>query len=46
MYDREIKVEFFKYLFGARKFDTMDELGKMIRDAAASAEEYLAEINI
>ena len=46
LYDREIKVEFFKYLFGARKFDTMDELGKMIRDAAASAEEYLAEINI
>lgn len=43
LYDREVKVEFYSYLFPVRKFDSLEELGKMIRDAREASERYLEE---
>lgn len=42
LYGKNIKVEFFKYLFPPRKFKNVGELKNMILSAADMANEYLA----
>jgi hypothetical protein len=42
----EVKVEFYSYLFPVRKFNSLDELGKMIREAREASGEYLRERGI
>lgn len=41
LYDQNIKVEFYSYLYATRKFDSLSRLGKMIADSAEKSKEYL-----
>ena len=41
LYGRKIKVEFFKYLFGSVKFDSLKELSRMITDSANKSRIFL-----
>lgn len=46
LYYQDIQVDFYSYLFATRKFDSLRQLGEMIRDSAHKAEKYLKERNI
>ncbi len=43
LYGKVVKVEFHKFLFESRKFNSLDELKNMILDAAQQAEDFLAD---
>lgn len=46
LYDRQVSVEFYDWLFPVRKFDSLEELGAMIRGAAQSSKEILIKDGI
>ena len=46
LYHRNVQVDFHKFLFEARKFDSLQQLGDMIYSSAVKAKEYLEETGI
>lgn len=46
LYNQNVQVEFHSFLFEARKFDSLQQLGDMIYSSAVKAKEYLEEKGI
>ena len=46
LYHQNIQVEFYSFLFEARKFDSLQQLGDMIYSSAVEAKKYLEKIGI
>lgn len=46
LYGKIVQVDFYSYLFPSKKFDTLDELGKMIYESAVKAKKYLEDKEI
>ena len=46
LYHQNIQVEFYSFLFEARKFDSLQQLGDMIYSSAVEAKKYLENIGI
>ena len=46
LYNQNIQVDFHSFLFEARKFDSLQQLGDMIYSSAVSAKEYLEKTGI
>ena len=46
LYNKNIKVEFYKYLYKPQKFDTLQQLSDMILSSAAASKEYFKENGI
>ncbi len=46
LYNQNVQVDFHSFLFEARKFDSLQQLGDMIYSSAVKAREYLVERNI
>ncbi len=46
LYYKEIEVEFYSYLYGPKKFDSLKQLGEMIYSSAEKSSEYLAKIGV
>ena len=46
LYHQNVQVEFYSFLFEARKFDSLQQLGDMIYSSAEKAKEYLENMGI
>ena len=46
LYNQNIQVDFYSFLFEARKFDNLQQLGDMIYSSAVKAKEYLEKTGI
>ncbi len=46
LYYQNIQVDFYSYLFETRKFDSLEQLGAMIRDSAEKAKIYLHKLGV